>query len=187
MNKPFAADPVPFGMTETLRDNIRRLEARRREETATAPFSDRIADAITGFTGSMRFVVLHVLIFGGWITANLGWLPGVTPFDPTFVALAMIASVEAIFLSTFVLISQNRMMTAANRGADLDLHISLLSEYELTKMAALLDRIASHLGVTVGDAGYEEIKQEVEPTSVMDALENERKATEAGASVKPQG
>jgi len=64
----------------------------------------RIADAITGFAGSMRFLYIHLLVFGSWILINLGWLP-VPRFDPSFVVLAMVASVETICLSTFVLIS----------------------------------------------------------------------------------
>ena len=80
----------------------------------------------------MRFVYLHLALFGGWIIVNLGLIPGLRPFDPSFVVLAMVASVEAIFLSTFVLISQNRMAAAADRRADLDLQVSLLAEHEIT-------------------------------------------------------
>jgi uncharacterized membrane protein len=65
-------------------------------------------------------------------------VPGVPKFDPSFVVLAMVASVEAIFLPTFVLISQNRMMAAADKRADLDLHVSLLTEHELTKLVGLV-------------------------------------------------
>jgi uncharacterized membrane protein len=67
--------------------------------------------------------------------ANLGLVPGVPAWDSSFVALAMLASVEAIFLSTFVLISQNRMAAAADKRADLDLQISLLAEHEVTRLA----------------------------------------------------
>jgi uncharacterized membrane protein len=71
-----------------------------------ARVSDRIADAMTAFSGSMAFVVLHAAWFAIWIVANLA-LP--RPFDPfPFGLLTMIVSLEAIFLSTFVLISQNR-------------------------------------------------------------------------------
>ena len=67
---------------------------------------NRIADAMTKFSGSMSFVVLHAVWFAVWIAANLA-LP--RPFDPfPFGLLTMIVSLEAIFLSTFVLISQNR-------------------------------------------------------------------------------
>jgi uncharacterized membrane protein len=77
----------------------------------------------------MRFVYLHVVLFGVWLLVNLGVVPGVPRFDPSFVVLAMVASVEAIFLSTFVLIMQNRMAATADKRADLDLHISLLTEH----------------------------------------------------------
>jgi len=95
----------------------------------------------------MLFVYLHLAIFGFWIVANLGWVPGVPKWDESFVVLAMMASVEAIFLSTFVLISQNRMAAAADKRADVDLQISLLAEHEITKLATLVAAIAAHVGV----------------------------------------
>ena len=106
-------------MARTLRENIDRLKQRADRAARDAPLGDRLAEAITRFAGSMAFVALHALLFGGWIVWNLGWLPGLEPFDPSFVMLAMEASVEAIFLSTFVLISQNRMAAAADRRGDL--------------------------------------------------------------------
>jgi len=83
-----------------LERNIHALEARRQREETHAPLQERIADAVTRFTGSMLFVYLHLAGFGLWIVANLGWLPGVPRWDESFVVLAMLASVEAIFLST---------------------------------------------------------------------------------------
>lgn len=163
------------GLSGTLRDNIAALADREREERTRAPLSDRLASRITGFTGSMTFVWIHAALFGGWIAANLGWIPGVAPFDPTFVALAMIASVEAIFLSTFVLISQNRMAELADRRADLDLHISLLTEHELTRMAELLDRIAQRLEVSVDRHEFSEIEKDVEAVDVLQAIDEHRK------------
>src|SRR5215212_5434992 len=117
--------PSPVGLTPTLHRNIAALRERRERESASATIQERLADAITRFTGSMRFVYIHLSAFGFWIIANLGWVPGVPRWDESFVVLAMIASVEAIFLSTFVLISQNRMQAAADKRADLDLQISL--------------------------------------------------------------
>jgi len=120
----------------------------------------------------MLFAYLHLAIFGVWIVANLGWVPGVPKWDESFVVLAMMASVEAIFLSTFVLISQNRMAAAADKRADLDLQISLLAEHEITKLATLVAAIAAHVGVrTKVDSELEEIKQDVAPEAVLDELE----------------
>ena len=111
---PTVPPPQPDSLNSALVRNINALRQRRRDERERAVLQDRLADAITRFAGSMRFVGLHLVLFGGWIAVNLGWAPGIPPWDPTFVVLAMIASVEAIFLSTFVLISQNRMMAAAD-------------------------------------------------------------------------
>lgn len=168
-------DPATPRMTQTLRENIARLTAREREEASSAPLGQRIAEAITRFTGSMRFVVLHIILFGFWIMVNLGWLPGMPRFDPSFVTLAMVASVEAIFLSTFVLISQNRMAADADRRADLDLHINLLAEHELTRLAVLMERIAEQVGVSMDDPDFGEIKQDVAPLEVLEALEERRR------------
>jgi uncharacterized membrane protein len=169
---PTLAPPQPSGLSSVLERNIHVLAERRREEDARAPFSERIAEAVTRFTGSMLFVYLHLALFGFWIVANLGWVPGVTPWDPTFVILAMMASVEAIFLSTFVLISQNRMAAAADKRADLDLQISLLAEHEITKLATLMAAVAERLDVRVTtDAELQEIQQNVAPEAVLDEIE----------------
>ena len=162
---------TPPGMKDTLAANIDLLTRRRRDEARRESVSHRIADRITCFTGSMLFVVIHLVLFGTWIIVNLGWLPGVKPFDPSFVVLAMVASVEAIFLSTFVLISQNRMAEAANRRADLDLHINLLTEHELSKLAGLIAAIAEKLDVPARSPDLDEIQENVSPEVVLDALE----------------
>jgi uncharacterized membrane protein len=155
-----------------LERNIRALQHRRRSEEKDATIEERIAEAITRFTGSMRFVYLHVGLFGFWVVANLGWVPGVPAWDPSFVVLAMVASVEAIFLSTFVLISQNRMAAAADKRADLDLQISLLAEHEVTRLVTLVAAIADRMGVeTEADADLEEITLDVAPEAVLDELE----------------
>jgi uncharacterized membrane protein len=118
---PTYPPPQPSGLSPVLEQNIRALQRRRQQEEKKATAEERVAEAITRFTGSMRFVYLHLAFFGFWIVANFGLIPGVPAWDPSFVVLAMVASVEAIFLSTFVLISQNRMAAAADKRADLDL------------------------------------------------------------------
>ncbi len=87
----------------------------------------------------------------------------------------MVASVEAIFLSTFVLITQNRMAAAADKRADLDLQISLLAEHEITKLASLVSAIAEHLGVmTEVDPELAEVKMDVAPEAVLDEIESSK-------------
>jgi uncharacterized membrane protein len=130
-----------------------------------------VAAAVTRFSGSMRFVYLHLALYGFWIVANLGWVPAVPRWDPSFVVLAMIASVEAIFLSTFILITQNRMSALAEKRAELDLQISLLSEHELTKLVAMVDAISRHLRIDHGAGDVDELKRNVAPEAVLDAIE----------------
>ncbi len=103
---PTVAPPQPRDLSSSLKRNIEALEGRRRQEAASATRQERLAEAITSST-SMRFVYLHLALYAAWILANLDIVSGVPKFDPSFVILAMEASVEAIFLSTFVLISQN--------------------------------------------------------------------------------
>src|ERR687891_362644 len=169
---PTYPPPQPRGLSPVLERNIRALQLRRQREEKVATVEERLAEAITRFTGSMRFVYLHLAVFGFWMVANLGWIPGVPAWDPSFVVLAMVASVEAIFLSTFVLISQNRMAAAADKRADLDLQISLLAEHEVTRLVTLVSGVADRMGVkTEADTDLEEITRDVAPEAVLDELE----------------
>jgi uncharacterized membrane protein len=163
--------PDPDSLNSALRRNIEALRERRRHDAQNRGLSERVADAITGFTGSMTFVLLHLALFGFWIIANLGWIPGVPRWDESFVVLAMIASVEAIFLSTFVLISQNRMMAAADQRADLDLQIGLLTEHEVTNLIRMVRQIAERVGVDVPREEVAELERNVAPEAVLDAIE----------------
>jgi uncharacterized membrane protein len=154
--------------------NIGALAEARRQHERRRTLADRAADAITGFAGSMPFVGLHALLFGAWVLVNSVEVAAVPRFDPfPFVMLAMLASVEAIFLSTFVLISQNRATVLAEQRADLDLQISLLAEHEVTRLIHLVDAIADRLGVDAGrDASIEELKRDVEPQAVLARIED---------------
>jgi uncharacterized membrane protein len=165
-------DPLQSSsLNNALRRNILALQERRRAEAAAASLEEKIAAAITRFCGSMRFVYVHLALYGFWIVANLGWVPGVPAWDPTFVVLAMIASVEAIFLSTFILITQNRMAALAEKRAELDLQINLLSEHEVSTLVTIIDAVARHLGVNHDVGEVDELKRNVAPEAVLDAIE----------------
>jgi uncharacterized membrane protein len=165
------------GLAEVVERNIQALLLHRRDQEGSRSSQERIADAITRFTGSMRFVYIHLVLFGSWFIINLGWIPGVPKFDPSFVVLAMVASVEAIFLSTFVLISQNRMAALADRRADLDLQISLLAEHEITRLITLVTAIAERLELEVAqNPELAELSQDVAPEKVMEKMEAHERA-----------
>ena len=158
-------------MAGVVKRNIEALLSYRKEEEAREKVESRVADAITRFTGSMLFVYLHLALFGLWIIWNLGWL-GLQPFDESFVVLAMFASVEAIFLSTFVLISQNRMNAQADKRAELNLQVSLLAEHEVTKLITLVTAMAKKMDIRdAHDAEMEELAQDVHPEKVLDAMD----------------
>jgi uncharacterized membrane protein len=167
---------IDDALSRTIARNISALLQHEREEARQATLQDRIADTVTGFAGSMLFVYLHLLLFGGWIVLNLGCVPGIVPWDPSMVVLAMLASVEAIFISTFVLISQNRMMEQAERRAALNLQISLLGEHETTRMMALVLAVAERLGVQTGvEEEVRELQRDVAPEAVLSQIEREER------------
>jgi uncharacterized membrane protein len=161
----------PNMFASVLERNIDALQRKRQEEERRASLQERIAETITRFTGSMAFVYVHVVLVAGWVAINLGFVPGLPAFDPTFVILATFASVEAIFLSTFVLISQNRAAAEAERRSELDLQTNLLSEHEITRLLTLTRAIAEHLGIKEAqDPGLEELERHVAPEKVLDRL-----------------
>src|SRR6202158_1687318 len=103
---------------------------------------ERISDAIAQFVGSVAFLLLHVLLFIIWAAVNLKLLPGVKPFDPfPFGILALIISSESVFLTIFVLISQNRMARQADKRSHLDLQVGMLAEPALPLMLPILQRV----------------------------------------------
>ena len=169
---PTVPPPKPPGLSSVLARNIQTLQDRREREERESSLQERIADGVTRFAGSMTFVYLHLVVFGTWIAVNSGLLPILPKWDESFVILGTSASVEAIFLSTFVLISQNRMAAAADKRADLDLQISLLAEHEITKLAAVMAAVAERVGVEAeADPEVQEIKRDVAPEAVLDEIE----------------
>ena len=163
-------------LAAVLERNIRTLLEVQRQMKKSRRMQDKLADAMTAFTGSMAFVYLHVAIFTAWIVINMGWtfLPVFDAFP--FGLLTMIVSLEAIFLSTFVLISQNRMAEVSEKRADLDLQVNLLAEYETTKLLVLADALADHFKLKEAkDAELDELKVEVHPAEVLQEMERWKK------------
>jgi uncharacterized membrane protein len=178
----------PGPLSGVVHRNIRALVEERRKQERHKDLQQRIADGITRFTGSMPFVYLHLVLFGGWLLVNSGVVPWVEPFDPfPFVMLAMWASVEAIFLSTFVLVSQNRQAELADKRADLDLQVNLLAEHEITRLIHMVDGIAARLDVDSGRDGHlDELKRDVAPEKVLEELDKVTRE-EPGSPDEPGG
>jgi uncharacterized membrane protein len=166
----------PNEVSSVIDQNMEALLQRQREDEKDRSLQEKIAGGITRFAGSMAFVYLHLAIFGSWIAVNLGLLPIVSPFDPTLVILAMVASVEAIFISTFVMISQNRMASESEKRAELALQISLLNEHETTRIITMLSAITDKLqvGTEVHPEELAELKKDVSPEVVLEEIERRK-------------
>ena len=155
-------------LTQRNIEVVRKLEEAANQERTT---SERVARMIARFCGSMTFVWVHVIGFSGWIALNL--VPGVKHVDPfPFTFLTFVVSLEAIFLSTFILISQNLDTRISDRRNHLDLQINLLSEQENTKMLMMLQAIAEKVGVEIEpDAEMTVLAQDTELEKVVAQIE----------------
>jgi uncharacterized membrane protein len=155
-------------LSNVIERNIRTIIRLRLKAARERGLQDRIADVITSFSGRMIFAYVHVVWFGIWILLNTGGF-GVRPFDPfPYGLLTMVVSLEAIFLSTFVLISQNRLSREAEHRAELDMHIGLLTEHELTRVLQMLDAIQDKLGIENDtDSELADLEMETRPEDVL--------------------
>lgn len=133
---------------EALQENIQAIklweEAALHRRSLAELMGDRITRVVTGGPA----LIAHAIWFAAWLLINTGVLPVVDPFDPfPFQLLTLAVSLEAIFLTLFVLLSQNRMAIRADKRAHLDLQIDLLAEREMTAVLRLLLDTARHLDV----------------------------------------
>ena len=160
------------GLAAVIDRNITTLLEVRRQLERKRGRSTKVAEVITRFCGSFPFVYMHIVWFGGWLLWNTGLL-NVEPFDPfPFGLLTTMVSLEAIFLSMFVLISQNRMALLADQRADLDLQVNLLAEYEITKVLKMVDAIADHMEIDLGkDPELEELEVQIQPDQMLQEME----------------
>ena len=159
-------------LSKVIERNIRTIIHLRTKAAHERSMQSRIADAITSFSGRMIFAYIHIVWFVLWILLNTGRF-GVRVFDPfPYGLLTMVVSLEAIFLSTFVLISQNRLGKETERRADLDLHIGLLTEHELTRVLQMLDVIQDKLGIVDHEnSELADLEMETKPEDVLAEIE----------------
>ena len=174
-NRP--AGPSAEQLTEQNVETVTRLEKAAREQRTR---TDRLAETIARFCGSMTFVWVHVVWFGGWIFFNL--IPGITHVDPfPFTFLTLIVSLEAIFLSTFILISQNLDSRISERRSHLDLQLNLLSEQENTKMIVMLHAIAAKVGADLNeDPHLEALSEETQPERLVEQIKAREETVSKG-------
>jgi uncharacterized membrane protein len=174
-------DETPYRKSETGEDVTRQnVDAMRRLEHAALARrtgADRAAAAIARFCGSMTLVWIHTVLFAVWIGYNT--LPWFKPFDPyPFTFLTLVVSLEAIYLSTFILISQNYDMRVSERRNQLDLQINLLAEQENTKALQILERIAKKVGAHMSDdPQVRALEEATRPESLVEQIEEAYRET----------
>jgi uncharacterized membrane protein len=136
--------------------------------------SERLADKVGAFAGSLPFIMLHLVLLISWLLVNSGRIPSARPFDPyPFSLLGVIVAVEAVILSSFILMRQNRMMRRGERRDHLNLQVDLLAEKEITKLLQMVRAICGHMGLQniVADKDIRELSQDTSIESITQTLD----------------
>jgi uncharacterized membrane protein len=157
-----------------LEENVQTIKTWEQAILLGRSKAERLSDWIASTAASGPVLVIHLLWFALWVSANVGVLPGIEPFDPfPFPFLTMSVSLEAIFLALFVLASQNRLSRQSDKRSHLDLQIDLLAEREMTAVLQLLQDIAIHLKVKTRVAGDQirDLAKKTDLESLTDRME----------------
>ena len=134
----------------------------------------RFADHLTAFFGSIWFLIFNFITFAGWILINIGKVPGVAIFDPfPFILLVTFVSLEAIILTTVVLMSQTRQSLISSLREEMDMQVNLISEREITKSLILLKNLLDEKGIKIEDAELEEMIKQIDTSYIERALERQ--------------
>ncbi|OGK16156.1 hypothetical protein A2690_01820 [Candidatus Roizmanbacteria bacterium RIFCSPHIGHO2_01_FULL_39_12b] len=173
---------------ERLARHQEKIESFRKEHDKKRTLYDKFSDEITEISGSLPFLLFHTAFFIGWVVINTNIIPEIFPFDPfPFGLLTMIVSLEAIFLSIFVLLSQNRQAKIGELREETHLQIDMIAEKEITKLIQMQAIIMKRLGIKIeGDEELEKMMQDVDTQDIKKQLEDEVDTKQSGLAAKPQ-
>lgn len=173
----------PRSVADVTRQNVQAMRKLEELSVAKRSVADRVAAFVAQFCGSITFVWIHAVLFAGWIVWNV--VPGLPRFDPyPFTFLTLCVSLEAIFLSSFILIAQNYEMRITERRNQLDLQINLLAEQENTKMLQLLDRMAKKMGLyEEDDPEIQVLEQATRPETLARQIEDALRQQPGGSAL----
>jgi len=166
----------------TLHRNVREISRMEEEALQERSAAERFGDFVAHLAGKIWFIEFHMLWFGVWVLLNSGRLTAFRPFDPfPYSFLTLIVSLEAIFLSLFILMSQNRASAQADRRAHLDLQINLLAELESSKTLELLKALCEHQNLPCSqDPELAELISRTKPSEILHALKSSLPADRSG-------
>jgi uncharacterized membrane protein len=161
--------------TVAVQKNIETILKLEKETVQNLSTAEHVADKVRALAGNTPFIILHILWFGGWILVNSGIISGISPFDPfPFNFLTLMVSLEAIFLTLLVLMSQNQMTKEADKRANLDLQINMLDEQETTMILRMVQKISTHLGLEDEmDNSIKEMSEDTDINNVSKTIDKE--------------
>ncbi len=174
-----STDASSSSTSNVVERNVRALVRHAAQQEHAKSTADRIAATISSFVGSMSFITFHAVAFGVWAAIDMGWIPAIHNFDPSFTKLGTFASVEAIFIATFVLIAQNRMAEQEEIRNHLDVQVSLLNEHETTHILRLVAAMSDKMGLSEArDPEIQELLRDVQPQEMIDRIAVQSDAVE---------
>jgi uncharacterized membrane protein len=159
--------------TSVAEENIRAIARLQSKAQACRTPSQRFGDWITLCAAREGSVLFHIVWFAVWIVLNTR-IFRLEPFDPfPFTLLTTVVSLEAIFLTLFVLASENRLTQEADRRGQLDLQVNLLAEQEMTLVLRMLREICEHLDLrdTIGSERFQELEKRTDISQLAEQLE----------------
>jgi uncharacterized membrane protein len=150
------------------------IKSFKAESLKNRPFSIKIADALTSKFGTLAFLILNLTLFIAWFLANSGSILGIPVFDPyPYVLLITTVSLEAIVLAIIVLISQNREGYINTMRDELQLHVNLLTEKEITKVLVLLRELLKKNDIKISDAELDEMLKDIDTSHIERQLKKQ--------------
>lgn len=170
----------PDSMAALTQQNVRTIAELEAAAHSERTRSDAVVDSVASFCGSLPFVWVHVVWFGGWILANT--VPGIKHLDAfPFPLLTLVTSLESIFLTTFVLISQTHLGGVAERRNHLDLQINLLAEQENSKMLSMIRKMLLHMGIQEDDGEAHLLEEPTKPKAIVEQIQQTIEASDEKA------
>jgi uncharacterized membrane protein len=172
-----ASTPEPGDGGQVARENIRAVARLQHEAARRRSIAAQFSDGVTSLAAREATVVAHVVWFVAWVLVNTGHVPVFRPFDPfPFTMLILLVNLEVIFLTLFVLASQNRLTQEADRRAQLDLQVNLLSEQEMTIVLKMLREVCEHfeLRETISTPKFQELVKRTDVGQLAEQLASDR-------------
>lgn len=157
-----------------VQEHIELIAKHEQEFLAKRTPTEKLTDSIAGFVGSLPFVVTHLAIFASWMLLNTAAFRGVHPFDPPpFSLLGTTVALEAILVSSLILMRQTRMAKRADERDHLVLQILLLTEKELTAVLSMSREIAGKVGLpkVVNDNDIRKLSENTSIEGVAQAIQ----------------